>query len=158
MCHVVPHEPALRAWLARRPAAGLEVDDIVQETYALLAGLKGVEHIDSPRAYAFRTAQSLIQRAARRTRIATIEPFADIEELNREADEPSPERHASARQELRQLSQRIAELPAKCRQAFTLRRVEGLSQRDVAGQMGISETAVEKHIGRALRALKPATT
>ncbi|MBC7168934.1 MAG: RNA polymerase subunit sigma-24, partial [Phenylobacterium sp.] len=35
---ILPHEPALRAWLSRR-TAGLEVDDIVQETYAILAGL-----------------------------------------------------------------------------------------------------------------------
>jgi len=37
--NALPHEPALRAWLARRPLAGLEVDDIVQETYAILAAL-----------------------------------------------------------------------------------------------------------------------
>jgi len=68
-------------------------------------------------------------------------------------DEPSPERQASSRQELRRAADLIASLPAKCRQAFTLRRVEGLSQRDVARRMGISESTVEKHIGRALLTL-----
>jgi RNA polymerase sigma-70 factor (ECF subfamily) len=42
--------------------AGLEPDDIVQETYAVLAGLPSVAHIQSPRAYAFQTAQSIILR------------------------------------------------------------------------------------------------
>ena len=37
--HVLPHEPALRAWLRRRRLGGLEIDDIIQETYTrLVAG------------------------------------------------------------------------------------------------------------------------
>jgi RNA polymerase sigma-70 factor (ECF subfamily) len=155
--HVLPHEPALRAWLGRRPAAGLEVDDIIQETYAMLVGLTGVEHIASPRAYAFRAAQSLILQAARRRRIVRIETTGDIERLARASDEPSPERQVSARQELRQIADSIASLPARCCEAFTLRKIEGMSQRDVARRMGISEGAVEKHVGRARQSVLHAT-
>ena len=37
--HVLPHEPALRAWLRRRRLDGLEIDDVIQETYTrLVAG------------------------------------------------------------------------------------------------------------------------
>jgi RNA polymerase sigma-70 factor (ECF subfamily) len=151
--HVLPHEPALRAWLRRRRIDGLETDDIIQETYAVLAGLAAVEHITSPRAYAFQTAQSVILRHLRRARIVRIDSVGAMDLLNAAIDEPSPERQASSRQELRRVADLIAALPAKCRQAFTLRKVEGLSQRDVARQMGISESTVEKHIGRALRTL-----
>ena len=152
-CHVLPHEPALRAWLRRRRVEGLETDDIIQETYAVLAGLAGVEHIQSPRAYAFQTAQSVILRHLRRARIVRIDAIGDIDMLTTAVDEPSPERQASARQELRRVTELIAELPTKCREAFTLRKIEGLSQREVAHRMGISESTVEKHIGRALRTL-----
>ncbi|WP_372784547.1 RNA polymerase sigma factor [Phenylobacterium sp.] len=152
-CHILPHEPALRAWLHRRRVDGLETDDIVQETYAVLAGLAAVEHIDSPRAYAFQTAQSIILRHLRRARIVRIDAIGDIDLLGAAIDEPSPERQASSRQELRRVTELIAGLPAKCREAFTLRKIEGLSQRDVARRMGISENTVEKHIGRALRTL-----
>jgi RNA polymerase sigma factor (sigma-70 family) len=151
--HVLPHEPALRAWLRRRAVGGLEVDDVVQETYAVLAGLASVEHIASPRSYAFQTAQSLILRDLRRGRIVRMEPTDDIERLGHAIDEPSPERQVSARQELSRARALIARLPAKCREAFTLRKLEGLSQRDVAQRMGISESTVEKHVGRALRTL-----
>ena len=38
MHHILPHEAALRGWLSRRRApAAFDVDDIVQESYALLA-------------------------------------------------------------------------------------------------------------------------
>ena len=151
--HILPHEPALRAWLRRRVAGGLEVDDVVQETYAVLAGLASVDHIVSPRSYAFQTAQSLILRDLRRGRIVRMETTDDIERMGYAIDEPSPERQVSARQELRRAREAIARLPAKCREAFTLRKLEGLSQRDVARRMGISESTVEKHVGRALRTL-----
>lgn len=154
--YILPHEPALRRWLLRNCVEGLETDDVVQETYAVLASLPAVEHIGSPRAYAFQTAQSLVLRHLRRARIVRIDAVDDIEILGAAADEPSPERQASARQELRQVAELIACLPAKCREAFTLRKVEGLSQREIARRMGISESTVEKHLGRALRMLMDA--
>lgn len=154
--NVLPHEPALRAWLRRREVDGLETDDIIQETYAVLAAMASVDHIDSPRAYAFQTAQSLILRHLRRARVVRIEALGDMETLSPVLEDPSPERQAASRQELRLVSDLIAALPAKCREAFTLRKVVGLSQRDVAKKMGISESTVEKHIGRALRTLMDA--
>ena len=154
--HILPHEPTLRAWLQRRRVDGLETDDIIQETYAVLAALDDVAHIASPRAYAFQTARSVILRHLRRARIVRIDAISDIDSLGAAIDEPSPEQQASSRQELRRVSDLIAELPEKCREAFSLRKIEGLSQREVATQMGISESTVEKHISRALRILMSA--
>lgn len=153
---VLPHEPALRAWLRRRRIEGLEIDDVVQEAYAVLAGLASVDHIESPRAYAFQTAQSVILRHLRRARVVRIDTFDNLEMLNIPVDEASPELQTSSRQELRRVADLIASLPPKCREAFSLRKMEGLSQRDVARRMGISESTVEKHIGRALRTLMDA--
>ncbi len=67
--HILPHEPALRAWLYRRTGPRLEVDDVVQETYAVLAGLADVAHVDHPRAYLFATAHSVILQHIRRSQI-----------------------------------------------------------------------------------------
>jgi RNA polymerase sigma factor (sigma-70 family) len=150
---VLPHEPAIRAWLRRRRVDGLETDDIVQETYAVLSGLPSVAHIHSPRAYAFQTAQSVILRHLRRARIVRIDAIGDPALLDAAIEDLSPERHAAARQQLRRAIEVISSLPPKRREAFTLRKMDGLSQRDVARRMGISESTVEKHIGRALQAL-----
>jgi RNA polymerase sigma-70 factor (ECF subfamily) len=153
--NVLPHEPALRAWLRHRRVDGLEIDDIVQETYAALASLGAVDHIESPRAYAFQAAQSVIVRHLRRSRVVRIDALGP-ETLEAPTDAPSPEQQTSARQDLRRVAALIAALPAKRREAFTLRKVDGLSQRQVAQRMGISENTVEKHIGHALRALMDA--
>src|SRR3546814_20809608 len=58
-----------------------------------------------------------------------------------------------AGQELRRIGALIAALPAKCREAFVLRKVQGLSQREIAGRLRISENTVEKHVGTGLRLL-----
>jgi len=154
--HVLPHEPALRAWLRRRKVDGLDVDDIVQETYALLAATPTIAHIFAPRAYAFQTAHSVILRHLRRARVVRIDALGEAPLIDVAADEPSPERETWAREELRQVIALIDALPPKRREAFRLRKLEGLSQRDVAQRMGISEGTVEKHIGHALHTLMDA--
>lgn len=155
--HVLPHEPALRAWLSAhlygRIGRCLEADDVVQETWATLTALDDVENIRNPRAYLFAVARSIVLQQVRRARIVSIEAVADIEQMEPRGDGNPPERRLSAHQELRRLSAQLATLPERCRKAFVLRKVHGLSQREIARAMGISESTVEKHIGKALRTL-----
>jgi RNA polymerase sigma-70 factor (ECF subfamily) len=153
---ILPHEPELRAWLGARALPRLEVDDIVQETYAILSGLEQVAHIRNPRTYMFEVAKSVILQALRRARIVAFEALAEAEGLELPAVDPSPEVIAADRQELARVAALIAGLPAKCREAFTLRKVHGLSQREVARRMGVSENTVEKHVGKGLRILMDA--
>jgi len=150
---ILPHEPALRAWLRPRVRPALEVDDVVQETYAILAGLEAVDRIRDPRAYLFAVARSVVLQALRRSRVVPIELVAEIDRWSIHEGENPPERQAGEHQQLRQLARLIATLPDKCREAFVLRKVHGYSQREIAVRMKVSENTVEKHIGKGLRLL-----
>ncbi|WP_454884307.1 RNA polymerase sigma factor [Sphingomonas oryzagri] len=155
--NIFPHEAGLRRWLARRPAeSGLEIDDIVQETYAILASLEQVDHIRNPRTYLFEVAKSVVRQALRRSRVVTIDSFMNADVMLIPEDAPSPERVAADREELRHVSTAIGSLPVRCREVFTLRKLQGLSQRDVAGRLGIAESTVEKHMIKALTLLTDA--
>jgi RNA polymerase sigma-70 factor (ECF subfamily) len=151
--NILPHEPALRNWLRRCQLLGIEADDVVQEAYAILADLESVEHIRFPRAYFFQIARSIITKHVRRSKVVSIHMLDDMTHLDVPDESPSPERIASDRDQLRRLSQAIGGMPAKAKEAFVLRRVEGLSQREIAARMAISENTVEKHISRGLRFL-----
>ncbi|HEY0680752.1 MAG TPA: sigma-70 family RNA polymerase sigma factor [Steroidobacter sp.] len=152
MRHILPHEPALRGWLSRRRAPGaFDVDDIVQESYALLAERERLDDILNPRAYLFQVAHSLVVRNIRRARIVPILAVEDLGVVDLPDDAATPEQNAIAHDDLRQLATVIASMPGQTREAFVLRRVRGLSQREIASQMGLSENTVEKHIVRGIR-------
>lgn len=153
MRHILPHEPALKAWLSSKRSTGIDVDDIVQETYSTLACRESIADIRFPRAYLFQVAHSLVIRHIRRARIVSFQALEDLNTGDWEDDAPSPERQAIDRDELRQLACAIAAMPPQTRKAFTLRRVNGLSQREVAQELNLSENTVEKHISRGIRFL-----
>ena len=146
--HVLPHEPALRAWLSRRRLGGLDVDDIIQETYSRLITAESVQHVHDAKSYAFQVAGSVVIDHLRRMKVVSIASMPDLDYLEVVSDEPSPERQVIDRDELHRLAGVIARLPGRVREVFTLRRVYGLSQREVAEKMGIAESTVEKHMAR----------
>ncbi|PZT99001.1 MAG: RNA polymerase subunit sigma-24 [Brevundimonas sp.] len=151
--HALPNEPALRRWLGSRSVAGLDIDDIIQDTYAALARRDDLDQIRNPRAYMFRVAYTLILNEVRRAKVVSIDAYGDLARLEIAGDAPSPEQATVDRDELRNLARFIDELPPQPRRVFTLRRVRGLSQREVAREMGLSENTVEKYMTQALRRL-----
>ena len=150
---VLPHEPALHAWLMRRRVDGLEPEDVIQECYSLLAARDRVDDIRHPKAYLFQTARSLVAGHVRRARIVPFQSLDDLDGGDLFEDAPTPERIVSDRDALRRLAQAIAALPPQAQRALILRRVHDLSQQEIAGRMGLSENTVEKHIARGLRLL-----
>jgi RNA polymerase sigma factor (sigma-70 family) len=145
---VLPHEPALRAWLSRRRLGGLDVDDIIQETYSRLMTAESVQHVHDARSYTFQVAGSVVIDHLRRMKVVSIASVPDLDILEVVSEEPSPERQVIDRDELHRLACAISRLPGRVREVFTLRRVYGLSQRQVAEKMGITESTVEKHMAR----------
>jgi RNA polymerase sigma-70 factor (ECF subfamily) len=148
--HILPHEPALRGWLSRNTLPGLDAGDVIQEAYTILAELESVDGIRSPRAYLFQVARSVIVRHVRRARIVPIHTVDDLDRFDHPDDAVSPEQQAIDRDELRHLAHAIAAMPPKTQEAFVLRRVQGLSQREIAKKMRISENTVETHMSRGL--------
>lgn len=151
--HIMPAEAALRRWIQGYASPSLDVDDIIQETYARLAGLPSVAEIENPRGYAFQTAYSIVLAHRRRSRIIPIMSVPDIDSIAMIAQEPSPEVQVSDREELRNVSRAVAALPSRVRQIFLLRRVHGLSQREVAQRLGTSENIVAKAMMNGLQAV-----
>ncbi len=150
--NVMPHEPWLRRWLQRR-GVEQDVEDIVQESYILLIQAERVDHVRHPRNYFCQTARSIILRRARRAAIVRID-CADTTELREiAAEQPAIDQCVAAREELRLVLAAIDRLPPRTRDVFRMRRVEDLSLSATAARLGISQSAVEKHLRAALRLL-----
>lgn len=153
---ILPHEAALMRYLVRIWRNQAEIPDIRQEIYARVFESAIKRLPESPKAFLFVTARNLLADRVRRERIVSIDYTQDVDPLNVLVDEVSPEHRLSARQELRRLSEAFDKLSDNCRAVVWLRRVEGLSQREAAERLGLTEGALEGHLSRGLRALAKA--
>lgn len=129
---------------------GIDVDDVIQEMYVTLSGLKSVENIRNPKQYAYQTAYSIVLTQLQRSRVVSITPVADLDIFAAKSEAPSPEAAASTREELRGVTEALKTLSRRVYEVFTLRRIEGLSQREVAQRLGISENIVEKCVAQGV--------
>lgn len=150
--HIMPHEPWLRRWLQRHGAAADE-EDIVQESYLLLMQAGSLDHVRNPRNYLCQTARSVIMRRVRRDAIARFENRFDLDDAFA-ADLPLQDDVIAYRDDLVRLNACVERLPPRTRAVFSMRRLEGLSLREAARRLAISESAVEKHLRRAMVALR----
>jgi RNA polymerase sigma factor (sigma-70 family) len=151
--YILPLEPQLRGWLRRNGSKVIEADDLIQEAYAKLATLASVSGIEQPKAYLYQIVKSLVTDEHRRGKIVSIESVAEISDLSPHDETGSPERILSGRQDLQRVFRAIAALPAPARAVFVLKKIDELSQKDIAVRLNISENMVEKRMSQALRAI-----
>lgn len=152
--NILPHEASVRSSLRRMTQLSeVDIDDVIQETYAILAKLEDVGTIRDPRSYMIQVAKSVFLQNLRRSKIVTIESIADMTELQTVDESPSPEQHAHGQRELRRVEAAIRSMPPQVGKVFWLRRVEGLSQRETAESLGIAEHTVEKYLAKGVKLL-----
>ncbi|MCH6257469.1 RNA polymerase sigma factor [Puniceicoccaceae bacterium K14] len=147
---IEPHEPILRSWLQTRFGLGYELDDIVQES--LLRTIKANERgLRMPKAFLFKVARNVALDHLRKKSHRKTESLASEEVSNVVSfEKPIPE-VASRKQEYAILNDAIASLPLKCREIFTMRRIYGLSQIEIAEALGISRNTVSAQLTIGLR-------
>lgn len=148
MQEVLPHEADLRRWLSRF-ASDLDVDDIIQETYTSLARHHAT--VREARAFMFVVARNAVIATLKQRRIVRIVAIADLEPLTLVDEQDNGEQSLVGREELEMLQAALADLPDRCREVLTLRKIDGLPQREVAARLGLSESTVEKHVAAGIR-------
>lgn len=140
---VLPHEARLRAWLRARFPVVPDLDDIVQEAFTRVLRAHTEGTVVCPRALLFHTARNLALNQIRHR--SYTHPIELTEtELSGVLDDGIgvPELVAHA-EDIQMLIAAIQSLPERCRQVFTLRKIYGLSQKEIAQKLGISENTVE---------------
>lgn len=148
--NVLPNESLIRARLKRVYAHGLDIDDVIQEMYTRILAVPSLESIRFPVQYAIRTAKSVIIDHLRRSQVVSIASTGNLEQLDVPLPEASAEERLEFQEEIREVASEIAKLPEMCRETLILRRVEGLSQKETAQRLKISENSVEYHMTRGV--------
>ena len=138
-----PHEPMLRAWLRSRFSDERDLDVIVQEAYVRVLEAHKETKIASPKAFFFATARNVALGGVRKQAVRGELSLADIDVLGVLDETEDVSSAVSRSEELEFLTEAIQSLPARCRQIITLRKIYGMSQKDIAQELGISVHTVE---------------
>jgi RNA polymerase sigma factor (sigma-70 family) len=121
--------------------------------YARLLSVPSVEAIRFPKQYALQTARAIIIDQIRHSNVVSITLCGDLELLTVSEPEANAEERLEYRSEVEEVANALKQLPKMCRQTLLLRRLEGLSQKEVARRLNISEKMVEKYMVRGVKLL-----
>lgn len=136
----------LRAWLQSQFSSNVVVNDIIQEAYLRILRLRQTTVIKTPKAFLFATARNLALNAVRSAKVRG-EFAVEAVDVTDFLDESTGVEETVARyEELEILTRAIQELPDRCRQIFTLRKVYGLSQAEIAQKLDLSPRTVNAQL------------
>src|SRR5262249_5570477 len=130
-------------------------EDLVQELFVKLSAAPPAE-IENGVAYLYRAGLNLLldkKRAEMRSRGRDRDYAGAHAGPSGESADPSPEQAAHARLRLDRLLGVVKTLPPQCQRVFRMHKLEGMSHEEVARALGISRSAVEKHVIAALKRL-----
>jgi RNA polymerase sigma-70 factor (ECF subfamily) len=151
--NVLPHEHLLRAKLRDIRIHDLDMEDVIQETYTRMLSVESLETIRFPKQYALQTARAIVFDHIRHSRVVSIAYSGSLDALDVAEPEVGAEQRVEFQQEVLAVNRALARLPKLWREVLILRRVEGLSQKEVSSRLGISERTVEKYVGNGARLL-----
>lgn len=145
------HHGWLTHWLHRRLRCPQDAADLSHDTFLrLILGDQPLDALREPRAYLLVIASRLLINRHHRKRVEE-EALRQVAILLETQDQRGPAETTAARNLLLSvLKLLVDELPEKPRRAFLLARLEGLSYRQIARQLDVSESSVKQYLARAL--------
>lgn len=150
LAHVLPYEPEYLRRAQRLLGNAEDARDLVQEAYARVLSHESWRQLENPGGYVSRIVRNLAVERIRRARVVTLHQVANLEALDHAITSPDTLSQIASDDAVRHLIQAIEKLPAQCRRVVVMRKIHDLPPREIARQLGIALSTVEKHLARAL--------
>jgi RNA polymerase sigma-70 factor (ECF subfamily) len=148
-----PLRQALGGYFRRRIANASEAEDLVQEVFSRIVARDSQQPVEHLGGYVFQVAASVLADRGRRRGVRHADAHVPFDADRHGEQDFDPERVLSGKQSLRAATAALLSLPERTRTVFVLHRLEGRRYREIAEQFGISVSAVEKHMARAVQHL-----
>ncbi|MDP2097894.1 MAG: RNA polymerase sigma factor [Methylobacter sp.] len=144
------HQSELQFHLTRIVDCPEIAADLAQESFIIFFREAQKQTIDHPRGFLFRIAKNLAYDHIKHRKVT--ENYAQTKEqsLPPPSEFPSAEKLVSINERLAAITQILDKLPLRTREIFILNRVYGMTYAEIAKERGISDSAVEKHMAKAL--------
>lgn len=137
----------LKSKISYATGSSSDAEDILSSAYVKMAERDG-DAIGNEEAFLFRTAMNLHIDERRRASSRGTVCYLELDEL---LVDPTPlqDEALDARRQWEAVQSLIERLPDRTREVLFMRRVDGMRYKDIARELDISESAVEKHIAKA---------
>lgn len=147
--------PQLLRFLASH-GVGAQAEDLLQELWLrVVADVR--QPVAQPLAYLYRAANNLVIDKARSERQAALRERAWSEVVGaaggEQSDAPAADRVLASREALRGAEAALEALGPRPAAIFRRHRLDGVAQRDVASEMGVSLSTVESDLRKAYAAM-----
>jgi RNA polymerase sigma factor (sigma-70 family) len=146
------NEVALKRYLRRFIRSREAADDLAQEAFLRAFAAETGRLIEAPKAFLFKVAKNLALNELARQSSVAIEPLGDFEgqEVLEDSSQAAADDVVDSRERIRLLAGAIAALPPQCAKVFILRKMQGMSQKEIAVRLNISVRTVENHVALGL--------
>src|SRR5262249_16962313 len=143
---------ALRSYLKRFLSSREAADDLAQEAFLRAFAAESGRTIEAPKAFLFKVARNLALNELPRQSAMAIEPLGDFEgqDVLEDNTQAAVDDVVDSRERIHLLAQAIAALPPQCAKVFILRKMQGVSQKEIAVRLNISVRTVENHVAVGL--------
>lgn len=128
-----------------------EVEDILQEAYVKAVSSKPSKKIESPQAYLYTIARNLVFKKKRQQAKMIMVEIEDIDDHLFDNHQPGADDILFHKEQMKSFLSATESLPPQCRKVFLMRKIHGLSQKQIAKKLGISTSTVERHITNAIK-------
>ncbi|MGZ8181062.1 MAG: RNA polymerase sigma factor [Methylobacter sp.] len=124
--------------------------DLAQESFIIFFREAQKQTIDHPRGFLFRVAKNLAYDHIKHRKVTENYVQTKEQPLPPPSEFPSAEKLVSIDERLAAITRILDELPLRTREIFVLNRVYGMTYAEIAKDLSISDSAVEKHMAKAL--------
>jgi len=127
-----------------------DVEDIVQDTFikSYEAGLK--QEIKFERTYMLKTARNLALNHVSKASERKNQSLDEMQSLPSDLTSNSLENQVESKERFLHFCRATDTLSVEVKRVFLLKKVYGMSQKDIADYIGLSESTVEKHVAKGL--------
>ncbi|MCY1427819.1 putative RNA polymerase sigma factor FecI [compost metagenome] len=143
------HQSWLLGWLYRRLGNRDTAADLSQDSFVRLLGKPELPAERPARSFLALIARGLLIDFFRRS--ALERSYLEYLVQQPEQCAPDPQDQQILLEQLRAIDRQLDGLSGRARRAFLLHRLEGLSQQQIATQLGVSPTRVQQYLAQALR-------
>ena len=138
----------------RRSRSPADAEEMVQDLFVRLLRRADLLSLDNVDGYVFEAAANMARDRGRYEQARGQGRHVEIDDLVADSEAPGAEQIVAGKQRLKRMLAALNALPPRGREVVILRRFENLTYLQISRRLGISVSAVEKHMARAMAALR----